>query len=75
MSALHRYRITPGTMGAALRVLDLFPPERVHPGTWLGAVHVDATDEEAETAIVLLAEVELTMECVEDRAANGRRKK
>jgi hypothetical protein len=53
----------PGTMGAAVVVVDLFGADRVDPGSWPGPVYVyGVTDDELEAAGELLGELGLKIE-------------
>ncbi len=52
-----RYRITPGSMSAALLAFDIFGHDRVDVGNFLTPVYVnDVKPEEVESATKLLAD-------------------
>lgn len=63
MKAAIRCRIFPGSMSAALVVMDLFGRDRVDAGSWPGPVYVnDVTVDELSIARELLAMVDLHIE-------------
>lgn len=60
-----RYKIFPGSMGAAGLACDLFGAGKVDAGSWMTPVYVnDITEEEYNTAKELLADYKLQMEPV-----------